>query len=349
MSVQQWSTTASTNATADEAINLREGQAPSTVNDAIRAMMAEIAKWRDDLSGNLVTGGSATAYTLTTNQGLTSLTDGLMLRVRMSATNGAAATLNVDSLGAKAIAGVYGTAAKAGALRSGGVYTFTYDSTDDKWIVEGGAFDLTPTGVVHAYGATSAPAGWVRANGRTIGSASSGGTERANADAEELFIFLWTNYANAQCAVSSGRGVSAAADWAANKTIAMPDWRGRAPFGLDDMGNSSAGVIGTIITSDTTNGATGGAETTTIAQANLPNVTLNTSTVFVEASGNTLITPRSGSTTQQAQVGTGAGPFYPSGQHNAVDGHNHTVSLGGSGTALSNMPPAFLTTWIMKL
>ena len=223
MSVAQWSTTASSNATADTAVNLREGQAPATLNDAIRAMMAEIAKWRDDLSGNLVTGGSGTAYTLTTNQGLTSLTDGLMLRVRLSATNGAAATLNVDSLGAKAIAGVYGSAAKAGSLRSGGVYTFTYDSTDDKWIVDGGPADLTPTGAMLAYGATTAPAGWVRCNGRTIGSASSGATERANADAEDLFLFLWTNFADAQCAVSSGRGASAAADWAANKTIALPD------------------------------------------------------------------------------------------------------------------------------
>lgn len=84
-------------------------------------------------------------------------------------------------------------------------------------------------------------AGWVRDNGRTIGSAISGASERANADCEALFLFLWNTYADTICAVTSGRGVSAAADFAANKPIAVPDKRGRSPFGLDDMGNAAAG------------------------------------------------------------------------------------------------------------
>ena len=45
MSLGQWSTTAANNATADPAINWQEGQAPSTVNDSARAMMAAIATW----------------------------------------------------------------------------------------------------------------------------------------------------------------------------------------------------------------------------------------------------------------------------------------------------------------
>jgi cytochrome c553 len=38
-----------------------------------------------------------------------------------------------------------------------------------------------PTGSMMMYGATTAPIGWVRLNGRTIGNASSGATERAGA------------------------------------------------------------------------------------------------------------------------------------------------------------------------
>ena len=38
--------------------------------------------------------------------------------------------------------------------------------------------------------------GWVRANGRTMGSASSGATERANADTATLFAYLWNNFSN---------------------------------------------------------------------------------------------------------------------------------------------------------
>lgn len=82
--------------------------------------------------------------------------------------------------------------------------------------------------------------GWVRDNGRTIGSAASGATERANADTSALFAFLWSNFSNTVCPVSTGRGANAAADFAANKTITLPDKRGYVPGGLDDMGNSAA-------------------------------------------------------------------------------------------------------------
>jgi hypothetical protein len=44
MSLWQWSTTPASNATAG-AINWAEGQAPSTVNDSARQMMADVAAW----------------------------------------------------------------------------------------------------------------------------------------------------------------------------------------------------------------------------------------------------------------------------------------------------------------
>lgn len=51
--VSSWSTTPSSNATADAAngINFSEGQAPSSLNDSIRSMMAEIRKWYDQING----------------------------------------------------------------------------------------------------------------------------------------------------------------------------------------------------------------------------------------------------------------------------------------------------------
>jgi hypothetical protein len=135
MTMWKWSQTANTNTTADTTINWQEGQSPGSVNGSARAMMAAVAKYRDDMGGNLVTAGSATAYTLTTNQVLTELVDGHAVTCRMDETSGLAPTLNVDSRGAKAIATVYGTAIPTGALLGGGVYTFVYDATDDKWIV----------------------------------------------------------------------------------------------------------------------------------------------------------------------------------------------------------------------
>jgi hypothetical protein len=96
--------------------------------------------------------------------------------------------------------------------------------------------------------------GWVRHNGRTISSGSGSGTERANADTQTLFEYLWNNFSNSLCAVSGGRGANATADFNANKTIATLDMRNRAPFGFDDMGNTAAGVIAANITA----GAGGG-------------------------------------------------------------------------------------------
>lgn len=103
-----------------------------------------------------------------------------------------------------------------------------------------GADELIATGHVHWEPVNTTKAGYARLNGRTIGSATSGGTERANADCEDLFLFLWNNLANGQAAVSAGRGASAAADWAANKTIAVPDLRCSSPMGVADMGSSTA-------------------------------------------------------------------------------------------------------------
>lgn len=73
-----------------------------------------------------------------------------------------------------------------------------------------------------------ADSGWVLLNDTSIGSGSSGASGRANDDTEDLFNLLWTNVSNAFAAVSGGRGASAAADWAADKTINLPKALGRA-------------------------------------------------------------------------------------------------------------------------
>lgn len=123
---------------------------------------------------------------------------------------------------------------------------------------------LFTTGMLEHYYGTSAPAGWVRANGRSIGSATSGATERANADCEDLFLLLWAQ--DSSLSVSGGRGGTAAGDWAANKTIATPDLRGRALVGLDTMGNSAASILAGIETL----GETIGAESVTLTTGQIP-------------------------------------------------------------------------------
>jgi hypothetical protein len=80
--------------------------------------------------------------------------------------------------------------------------------------------------------------GWVRDNGRTIGNAVSGASERANADCQALFVFLWGTYADAVCPVVGGRGANGLADFTAGKQITLPDKRGYSPVGDTAMGNA---------------------------------------------------------------------------------------------------------------
>jgi hypothetical protein len=122
--------------------------------------------------------------------------------------------------------------------------------------------------------------GWVRDNGRTIGSTTSGASERANADTEALFLFLWAAYSDTVCPVNGGRGLTAAADFAANKTIGLPDKRGYVPGGLDDMGNTAASRytgVPIISGSVTAAGSVIGATTHTLLKAEAPSglITLN--------------------------------------------------------------------------
>ncbi len=126
-------------------------------------------------------------------------------------------------------------------------------------------------GFVMAYAGTTAPTGWVLMNGMAIGDASSSANGRSNADCQALFLLLWESCPNDILPVSGGRGASAAADWAAHKTIQLPDGRGRVLLGRDAMGYTEADRI-TAQTTDTPDqvGATGGIEANTLGSQHVP-------------------------------------------------------------------------------
>jgi len=128
---------------------------------------------------------------------------------------------------------------------------------------------IIQTGWLQAIYGTGVISGFVRANGRTIGNATSGATERANADTLALYTFLYGQDAN--LVVSGGRGASVAADYAANKTLTLPDWRGRALAALDDMGNSAAGRLTATYFGATATvlGAAGGGESKALIASNM--------------------------------------------------------------------------------
>jgi len=69
---------------------------------------------------------------------------------------------------------------------------------------------------------------WILMNDGTIGSATSGATTRANADTQPLYTLIWNTVSNTFAPVTGGRGASAAADFTANKPIALTRQLGRA-------------------------------------------------------------------------------------------------------------------------
>jgi hypothetical protein len=207
-----------------------------------------------------------------------------------------------------------------------------------------------PTAAIMDFGGSTLPAGWIWAAG-TIGNAASGATNRANADTLNLYTVIWNTYANAQAPVSGGRGVSAAADFAANKTITVMDYRGRFRAGRDTMGAFGAAnrITGlTAAPNGNTMGAIGG------LQVDSTPVTVTSVTGGIVGSGSTVgsVTGPNDGIIVFAAGGAGAA---------SQDGHMHgipaltvnvtgTFSGSGSGTAsYSPMPPFMLNNVIIKL
>lgn len=108
-----------------------------------------------------------------------------------------------------------------------------------KQYVDDGRFS---TGDIKLTLKTTADSGWVLMNDGSIGSSASSATTRASDDTEDLFTLIWTNITDTWAPVSTGRGGSASADFAANKTITLPKTLGRALAGYG---------VGTVVASGT--------------------------------------------------------------------------------------------------
>ena len=173
--------------------------------------------------------------------------------------------------------------------------------------------------------------GWLPCIGYSIGNLASGAVY-AGAAYQALFEHIWNQTADTEHPVSYGgspavRGSSAESDWEEDRTITLPDFRGRALFGFDPAGSSGRLTIGNALGDGNSLGKAGGAESHTLTTAEMPS---HTHAIPTEGSGpaTLALVPVPGDSTPGA-IETG---------------------VTGNGVSHNNIPPGIVAgIWFIKL
>lgn len=333
-----WSQTAASNATADSTINWAEGQAPSSINDSARAMMAGIAKFRDDIAGGIATGGTSTAYTVSSYQVFDTLAHMHNQNIAFvpNATNtnavGADVTLNVDSLGAKPIRMQPSVALPNGSLVLGTPYIVTYNNTDGAFYLQGwtNPYNIPLAAGMDYWGTSTPNSSFAFPTGQAI----------SRTTYATLFSLFSTTF-------GSGDG---------STTFNLPDKTGRVSAMKEATGTrlttAGSGIDGG------TMGSAGGAQNVTIAQSGLPNI----APTFTGSSGAVSVTSNlaniiagtlvggvvSGAGALTATSGgsqntpTASGSFTPVGTVSSINGNT-------TQTTTNKMPPTIVCNYILRI
>lgn len=332
MTFWKWDKSPGNNGGADGSCPFPEGMAPSQVNDSARGMMAALAKYRDDVSGKLVTSGTATAYTVTSNQVFDSLAhlDGAMIAFVPHADSGASPTLNVDNLGAKPLRGQSGADLLPGALKAGTPCVAFYKNASGEFVLH--SYFLTgdiPIGGGCDYWGSSVPSdNFLFPVGQAI----------SRADYPVCFARLGTTY-------GSGDGAT---------TFNLPDKRGYVSAALDNMGGSTAGRLTSAYfgASPTALGSRGGAQGWTLTAEQLPPHT-HSGTTNANATGAQYLRAFEG--TSNLEAGGNPVPRWGGYITSTVtnDAHAHAFTTNGgnglSGSAHPSIQPTIVCNYIIRV
>src|ERR1043166_4186180 len=320
--IVSWSQTAASNASADSTVNFAEGQAPSSVNDSARALMAYAAMYRVDRTGPIGTGGTSTAYTVTSYQGFGSLSalNGQMIAFSPHTTNGATVTLNVDSLGAKPLRSAPSTELLAGTLVQGTPYLALYNSSDSAFYLHGfynNPYNVPLMGGMDFWDTIAPNSAFIFPAGQAISR---------------------TTYASVFARWGTTYGVGDG-----STTFNVPDKTGR----ISAMKEASA----TRLTStyfggnSTTLGAVGGGESSTLLTANLPPYTPagTNSTSITQIVGNTS-SYAAGANTGIQSLSSGAGTNLTTAAQTFTG-----TAQGGTSTPVRTVPPTIVCNYIIRV
>lgn len=240
---------------------------------------------------------------------------------------------------------------------------------------------VEPTGTGKDFWGSTLPSGYVWANGTTIGSASSGATGLADASTSDLFTLLWTSLPQSTLPIQNSdgsagsRGVSAAADFAANKRLPVPDKRENVSVASGTMGGTADPgrmTLGGCGFSPVTLGASGGLETVSLTGnqngththvASTASDGLHSHFMFVDTDATSSAQPIN-NTHYPARASTTQGSPYSISYNNSIPGtapttgitntagaHTHamTINNSGLGSAHQNTQPTIVCNYIIKL
>ena len=205
-----------------------------------------------------------------------------------------------------------------------------YYYTGAAWIALSTSENAVPSGTIISYAGSTAPAGWMLCDGSAI----------SRTTYSTLFSVVSTTY-------GAGNG---------STTFTLPDLRGRTVFGKDNMGGSAAsrltsagGITGTTL------GATGGAQTKSLATGEMPSHSHTYKDAYFAENHS-----QSGAVGNNQRYGLSAGSdndnnFYFRTNTNTHTGNgndaatNINTSSEGSGTAFALVNPGIVLNYIIKL
>jgi microcystin-dependent protein len=327
-----WSETPNNNGTADPTINMAEGMAPSAINDGIRAAMARVREYGNDIAGAIVTSGTSTSYTVSSNQVFDTLAhlNGQVIAFSPHATNTGTTTLSVDGLTAKPLRSAPSVELLAGTIIQGTPYVAIYNNTDGAFYLQGffgNSPSSIPVGGTVIWWTSGLPSSsWTWCNGGAINR-----TVYA-----QLFGQLGTTFG-----VGDG-----------STTFNVPDLREVAPIGVAGMGATGGrgltsfpnwNVVGTVF----------GEQNHTLTAGEIPTITAT-------GSGSASVTSTVGNVVQGGVQGINATPGSSvNGLNNTGAGSSAINSTGSAsvstssnntgGAAHNNMQPSVTCGYIIRV
>lgn len=334
MTLYRWSQMPSADATADPTINWSEDQAPSSINDSARAMMAATAKYRDDIAGAIVTSGTTTAYAVTSNQQFDTLPhlNGQIIAFTPHVTNGAPVTLNVDSLGAKPLRSAPNTELLPGTIIQGTPYVAVYNHADGSFYLHGfygNPYNIPLAAGLDFWGLAAPNSCFAFPYGQAI----------SRVTYATLFAVVGTAY-------GGGDG---------STTFNLPDLRGRVTARPDNMGGTTANRLatGSLAAFRHSLGGIGGEATHTLDASEVPALSgvtaasATTATFYVSDFFFTNGGLSQNVTTSSGNINTSGGSSVKT---MTVNIPNLSVTVnGGGGAAHNNIQPTILSNYILRI